>query len=108
MKIKVLISILLVSCSMSPPPKSVIVTEDFKQIIKAMHLIEAKHELINTSATENNFSLKSDYDSILNAHSITEELFLESINYYTRNPDKLTSIYASMLDELKKEKESLR
>tara|TARA_B100001750_G_C14967339_1_gene331247 strand:+ start:168 stop:449 length:282 start_codon:yes stop_codon:yes gene_type:complete len=92
---------------MNPPSKSVIDTEAFKQIIKAMHLIEAKHELINKSASENNLSLKSDYDSLLNAHSITEELFIESINHYTNNPYKLNSVYTSILEELKKEKETL-
>ena len=107
MKIKVLIFVLFVSCSMNHPSKSVIEADNFKQIIKAMHLIESKHELINNSTTKSDSSLKSDYDSVLNAHSITEEIFIESINYYTNNPNKLISVYTSILEELKKEKEAL-
>lgn len=107
MKIKILIPILLVSCSMNPPAKSIIESEDFKPIIKAIHLIEARHEIRNKSGIKNHVSLDSDYDSIFKAHNISKELFMESIDYYSMHPKKLNAIYESVLEELKSEKSKL-
>ena len=108
MKINIFISIFFIICScVESAKKPVINSNDFANIIKAIHLTEAKHTLILKSDSKNDSSLKLAYDSIFTVYSTTEELFFESMNYYTNNSDQLNSIYKSIIEELENERKNL-
>lgn len=114
MKTLRLITILLIiSCSTDSKDKSigeVLTASEFANILKALHLAEAKHILqkSNSIKTDSSHLIESKYDSIFHAHSIQENIFNQSMDYYLDHPKELESIYDSILIDLRDKKFNLR
>ena len=106
----VLLSILLLSCSAPKTeiPKDIITEKSFVNILKEIHLAEAKFELHKTKGMENaKKELTSNYATIYKESEITAADFENTLNYYANNPEKLEDIYTTVLEELSKERTTL-
>lgn len=72
-----------------------------QQVLMDVNLAEAFSTVVRDSAhkpgTKNNDSLAVYYASIFNHYKITSEQFQESLEWYKANPDKLDTIYTSLL-----------
>lgn len=105
-----LLSILLLSCSAPKTeiPKDIISEKSFINILKEIHLAEVKFELHKTKGMENaKKELASNYATIYNESGITADDFEKTLQYYAEKPEKLEQIYASVLDQISKERTTL-
>lgn len=101
---------LLCSCSNSNEkiPENICSKITFKSILKEIHLAEAAFELNKTKNIENpNNKLGSTYFHIYKKYQISEREFKKTLDYYSKNPEKLEKIYADILAQLTKEKSML-
>jgi len=79
-----------------------------ENILKEIHLAEAIFELNkNTNMQNAENELANSYFYIYKNHKISEEIFKETLNYYSKNPEKLEQIYTNVLEQLTKEKSKL-
>lgn len=111
MKIKLIfITTILLSCGNSSDeiPRKIIPIQEFTAILKDIHLIEAKHDLLKIrNATYNDALLKHDYDSIYTKHNIIDSKFKMSLEYYAERPVYLENIYSDILNQIDEEKINL-
>ena len=85
MKYYFVLLILFFSCSnmTNNYKKNILSEKKFIQIIKDVHLIEAKYETIKFKKNKEAKSiLQNDYDSIFNYYSITYDDFQKTLKYY--------------------------
>ena len=105
-----LISILLLACSApeTEVPNDILSEAVFINILKEVHLAEAKFELHKTKGMENaKKELASNYATIYKKSRITAEDFEKTLQYYAEKPEKLEQIYASVLEQISKERTTL-
>ena len=76
----------------------ILTEEDFFEILKEVHLVEANFELQKTN-------IPMEFDQFVNL--ISEEEFQNTLSYYSENPDKLEEIYALVLQQLTKKRTNL-
>jgi hypothetical protein len=80
----------------------------FIQIIKDVHLIEAKYETIKFKKEKvAKAILQNDYDSVFNLYDITYDNFQQTLKHYSLEHEKLELIYSQALEEIKKENSKL-
>ena len=102
-----LLSILLLSCSAPKTEitKDIITENSVKNILKEIHLAEAKFELHKTKGMENaKMELSNNYAAIYTKNEITAKDFEKTLSYYADKPEELEKIYASVLEELTQER----
>ena len=102
--------ILFFSCSnmSNSSDENILSEKKFIQIIKDVHLIEAKYETIKFKKNKEAKSiLQNDYDSVFNFYSITYDDFQKTLKYYSLQNEKLELIYTQALEEIKKENSKL-
>lgn len=102
--------ILFFSCSnmSNSSDENILSEKKFIQIIKDVHLIEAKYETIKfKKEKESKAILQNDYDSVFNLYSITYDDFQKTLKYYSLENEKLELIYTQALEEIKKENSKL-
>lgn len=88
--------------------ENILSEKKFIQIIKDVHLIEAKYETIKfKKENESKAILQNDYDSVFNLYSITYDDFQKTLKYYSIENEKLELIYTQALEEIKKENSKL-
>ena len=109
---KYLYVVLLINCFFSCQEVNdnheIISKKEFTQILKAIHLTEAKYEIQknkNINAAKN--ILKIEYDSIFKMSNINATDFENSIKHYSTKTNELDEIYEDVIEELIKEKKKL-
>jgi len=111
MKIYLPILIFLLCTCSSPEekiPKNIAPRTTFKSLLKEIHLVEAAFELNKAKGIESaKNELANAYFHIYEKHQISEDKFKETLNYYSRNPEKLECVYTDILELLTKEKSKL-
>ncbi len=86
----------------------IIKQNDFADILKAVHIIEAEYEFHKTTNKEYAFkNLQLSYDSVYNKYGITAEIFQINLNHFSENPSELEQIYSKILNDLTKERGAL-
>ena len=103
----ILLSILLLSCSepKTEIPKDILTEKSFINVLKEIHLAEAKFELHKTKGMENaQKELANNYATIYSTHKITANDFAKTLKYYAEKSDELEKIYASVLEQLTEER----
>lgn len=92
--------LMAIACSTDKVPKSVMNEDQMINYLVDLH--------INESAVQN-LRLKTDSAEVVFAvvekqlmrdHNITDSLFINSYNYYLKNPEKLEYIYAAVVDSI--------
>ena len=74
-------------------------------LLKDIHLAEAKFELHKTKGMENTKNeLAHNYSSIYKKYEITVDDFDKTLDYYAQNPEKLEKIYTRVLEQLTKDR----
>tara|TARA_B100000780_G_scaffold75280_1_gene50678 strand:- start:26636 stop:26983 length:348 start_codon:yes stop_codon:yes gene_type:complete len=107
---KILYSILLISlffsCNNEPPKSNDVISKiEFIELIKSIHLIEAKYEVQkNKNNVTAKHQLRVEYDSIFNSYKLKVEDFEKSIKFYSTDSNELDEIYDLAIEGLINEK----
>ena len=105
-----ILSVLLLACT---TPKTEIPTEilsetEFANMLKEVHLAEAAFERTKSKGLKNaKNTLANSYQSIYKKYDVTDTTFSKSLDYYTKNPEKLEKIYTDVLGKLTNERSTL-
>ena len=105
-----ILSILLLACAAPENniPTDILSEKAFENILKEIHLAEGTFELNKSKNMENaKANLKNSYTSIYSEYKISAIDFENTLNYYTKHPEKLEKIYGSVLDQLIEERSIL-
>ena len=99
----------LISLSCGAPktkiPQDILSENIFINLLKDIHLAEAKYELHKTKGMENaKNELAHNYSAIYKTHEITADDFDKTLDYYAQHPEQLEKIYTSVLEQLTKER----
>ena len=105
-----ILSSFLIACSSTTTkaPTGILSENDFSNIIREIHLAEAAVELSPEKSSKNKKSiLVNYYQSIYKTYNINDSIFSKSLNYYSKNPEKLEKIYGNILKGLSDERATL-
>ena len=107
--IKIIILLLVLACNNSnhKSGSKILNNTEFANVLKAIHLTEAKNTLQKSNNIDS-LSLSNQYDSIFRVHTIQEEIFHQSMEYYLKHPKELEAIYDSILVDLRNNPSYLR
>ena len=99
----------LISLSCGAPktkiPQDILSENIFINLLKDIHLAEAKYELHKTKGMENaKNELAHNYSTIYKTHEITGDDFDKTLDYYAQHPEQLEKIYTLVLEQLTKER----
>jgi hypothetical protein len=101
------LSLILLSCGnpKTEIPQDILSENIFIDLLKDIHLAEAKFELHKTKGMENaKNELAHNYSTIYETHEITPDDFDKTLAYYAQHPEQLEKIYTSVLEQLTKDK----
>jgi ferritin-like metal-binding protein YciE len=105
--ISFILCVTLLSCG-SPQtniPNDILSENIFIDLLKDIHLAEAKFELHKTKGMENaKNELAHNYSAIYETHEITADDFDKTLDYYAQHPEQLEKIYTRVLEQLTKDK----
>ena len=112
MKLKnLIIFLLLFSCGLKTDEmknENIISKNEFTKILIDIQLAEANFELNKVNnATRALDDLKEEYSKIYKDYNIDENIFTETLSYYSERPAELEEIYLEMLEELNFKREQL-
>ena len=102
-----ILSLILLSCGAPKTeiPQDILSENIFINLLKDIHLAEAKFELHKTKGMENaKNELAYNYSSIYKKYEITVVDFDKTLDYYAQNPEKLEKIYTRVLEQLTKDR----
>jgi len=102
-----ILCLILLSCGnqQKETPQDILSENSFINLLKDIHLAEAKFELHKTKGMENaKNELAYNYSSIYKKYEITLDDFDKTLDYYAQNPEKLEKIYTSVLEQLTKDR----
>ena len=105
--ISFILSLILLSCGnpKTEIPQDILSENSFINLLKDIHLAEAKFELHKTKGMENaKNELAHNYSTIYKTHEITGDDFDKTLDYYAQHPEQLEKIYTSVLEQLTKER----
>ena len=105
-----LLGILLLGCTTPETkiPTGILSEAEFANMLKDVHLAEAAFELNKSKGMENaKNTLANSYQTIYKRYDITDTTFSKSLDYYTKNPEKLEKIYTDVLGKLTNERSTL-
>jgi len=105
-----LLSALLLGCTAPKTeiPTDILSEKVFVNILKEVHLSEAKFELNKTKGMgKAKNELANSYQNIYSEYTISEEEFKLTLEYYSNHPEKLEKIYDKILKGLTKERTTL-
>ena len=107
-KIPILLSccaiLLLLACE--KPENHIIEQEKMVNILVDVHLIEAS--LLGYSEEQKDTLTELYYNQIYEIHAVTENDFLEEMDYLKKNPEKLKELYEKVLEEIDKREAELK
>ncbi|MDB4126627.1 DUF4296 domain-containing protein [Flavobacteriales bacterium] len=105
--ISFILSLILLSCGnpKTEIPQDILSENSFINLLKDIHLAEAKFELHKIKGMENaKNELAHNYSTIYETHEITPDDFDKTLAYYAQHPEQLEKIYTSVLEQLTKDK----
>ena len=105
--ISFILSLILLSCGnpKTEIPQDILSENSFINLLKDIHLAEAKFELHKINGMENaKNELAHNYSTIYETHEITPDDFDKTLAYYAQHPEQLEKIYTSVLEQLTKDK----
>ena len=86
-------------------PNDILSENIFIDLLKDIHLAEAKFDLHKTKGMENaKNELAHNYSTIYETHEITPDDFDKTLDYYAQHPEQLEKIYTSVLEQLTKDR----
>ena len=101
--ISFILCLILLSCGAPKTkiPQDILSENSFIDLLKDIHLAEAKFELHKTKGMENaKNELAHSYSTIFKTHGVTENDFDKTIDYYAQHPEQLEKICTSALEQL--------
>ena len=105
--ISFILCLILLSCGAPKTkiPQDILSENSFIDLLKDIHLAEAKFELLKTKGIENaKNELAHNYSAIYETHQITADDFDKTIDYYAQHPEQLEKIYTRVLEQLTKDR----
>lgn len=104
---KIYFLLLLITCSCSNSSqmetKELIISEEkFIIMLEEIHIFEAVYNLERISdlkSAENNLIIN--YNDLFKKHNVSSSDFEKCMEYYSKNPEKLSQIYSEILENLK-------
>ena len=105
--ISLILCLILLSCGnqQKETPQNILSENTFINLLKDIHLAEAKYELHKTKGMENaKNELAHNYSTIYKTHEITGDDFDKTLDYYAQHPEQLEKIYTLVLEQLTKER----
>ena len=102
-----ILCLILIGCGnqQKETPQDILSENIFINLLKDIHLAEAKFELHKTKGMENaKNELAYNYSSIYKKYEITLDDFDKTLDYYAQNPEKLEKIYTRVLEQLTKDR----
>tara|TARA_B110000467_G_scaffold125842_1_gene118401 strand:- start:2 stop:346 length:345 start_codon:yes stop_codon:yes gene_type:complete len=102
-----ILCLILIGCGnqQKETPQDILSENIFINLLKDIHLAEAKFELHKTKGMENaKNELAHNYSSIYKKYEITVDDFDKTLDYYAQNPEKLEKIYTRVLEQLTKDR----
>ena len=105
--ISLILCLILLSCGnqQKETPQNILSENSFINLLKDIHLAEAKFELHKTKGIENaKKELAHNYRAIYETHAITADDFDKTLDYYAQHPEQLEKIYTRVLEQLTKNK----
>lgn len=86
-------------------PQDILSENSFINLLKDIHLAEAKFELHKTKGMKNaKNELAHNYSSIYKKYDITVDDFDKTLDYYAQHPEQLEKIYTHVLEQLTKDR----
>lgn len=83
-------------------PSSVLPTEKMAEVMMDVHLLEATMTLNTYNADRLANGNAAPPIDIFSKHKITKKQYQESFSYYSKHPDLLNEVYATVLEDLSK------
>ena len=102
-----ILCLILLSCGnqQKETPQNILSENSFINLLKDIHLAEAKFELHKTKGMENaKNELAHNYSTIYENYEITIDDFDKTLDYYAQHPEQLEKIYTSVLEQLTKDR----
>ena len=102
-----ILCLILLSCGnqQKETPQDILSENSFINLLKDIHLAEAKFELHKTKGMENaKNELAHNYNTIYETYEITVDDFDKTLDYYAQHPEQLEKIYTSVLEQLTKDR----
>ena len=102
-----ILCLILIGCGnqQKETPQDILSENIFIDLLKDIHLAEAKFELHKTKGMENaKNELAHNYSTIYKTHEITPDDFDKTLDYYAQHPEKLEKIYTRVLEQLTKDR----
>ena len=102
-----ILCLILLSCvnQQKETPQNILSENSFINLLKDIHLAEAKFELHKTKGMENaKNELAHNYSTIYENYEITIDDFDKTLDYYAQHPEQLEKIYTSVLEQLTKDR----
>ena len=102
-----ILCLILIGCGnqQKETPQDILSENIFVDLLKDIHLAEAKFELQKTKGIENaKNELAHNYNAIYETHEITEDDFDKTLDYYAQHPEQLEKIYTHVLEQITKDR----
>ena len=102
-----ILCLILIGCGnqQKETPQDILSENIFINLLKDIHLAEAKFELHKTKGTENaKNELAHNYKTIYKIHEVSPDDFDKTLDYYAQHPEQLEKIYTSVLEQLTKDR----
>ena len=102
-----ILCLILIGCGnqQKETPQDILSENIFINLLKDIHLAEAKFELHKTKGMENaKNELAHNYSTIYETHEITADDFDKTLDYYAQHPEQLEKIYTRVLEQLTKDR----
>ena len=102
-----ILCLILIGCGnqQKETPQNILSENIFINLLKDIHLAEAKFELHKTKGMENaKNELAYNYSSIYRKYEITLDYFDKTLDHYAQHPEQLEKIYTRVLEQLTKDR----
>ena len=105
-----ILCLILLSCGnqQKETPQNILSENSFINLLKDIHLAEAKFELHKTKGMKNaKNELVNKYRLIYKTHEVTSDDFDKTLRYYAHRPEELEEIYTLVLEQLTDDRANL-
>ena len=92
------------SCNTSvirtPKPKNLISQSVMAEVLADVHIAEANIQISNSEDDSIHQTYSNYYNAVFEKHHISRETFIQSMDYYFKNPELLQNIYDNVTEIL--------
>jgi len=102
-----ILCLILIGCGnqQKETPQDILSENIFINLLKDIHLAEAKFELHKTKGMDNaKNELAHNYKTIYKIHEVSPDDFDKTLDYYAQHPEQLEKIYTRVLEQLRKDR----